>query len=283
MPALHPFGQADPRALLYQTYQLDLTDALITQVYGSKLTPAILAEGYYATPAGETGHWIASDVATFEPAQFYLPTSFTDPFGAVTSVQYDAHRIFPTEITDDLGNTTSAEHDYAALQPAEITDPNGNRTQAQYNPLGLLTAVAVMGKIGNSDGDTLADPTIKLSYDLTPRQRHTAIRQDRSPRKTRPHQHPLAHHHRLHHRRRRPRHDQGPMRARRRPPARRQRRSHPPHPASPLRPPLDRHRPHRPQQQRRSSQTIRALLLEHPPLRDRARAHRHRRHPGDHL
>ncbi|MBK8943589.1 MAG: hypothetical protein IPM79_39850, partial [Polyangiaceae bacterium] len=76
------------------------------------------------------------------------------------------------EITDDLGNTTTAEHDYAALQPAEITDPNGNRTQAQYNALGLLTEIALMGKIGSSDGDTLADPTIKLSYDLTPPAAH---------------------------------------------------------------------------------------------------------------
>ncbi len=192
LPALHPFGQADPRALLYQTYQLDLTDALITQVYGSKLTPAILAEGHYLTPPGETGHWIPSDVATFEPAQFYLPSSFTDPFGAVTSVQYDAHRIFPTEITDDLGNTTSAEHDYAALQPAQTTDPNGNRTQARYNALGLLTEIALMGKIGSSDGDTLADPTIKLSYDLTPasgtpRSVKTEAREKHGPSNTRWH------------------------------------------------------------------------------------------------
>jgi YD repeat-containing protein len=192
LPALHPFGQADPRALLYQTYKLDLTDALITQVYGSKLTPAILSEGHYLTPAGETGHWIPSDVATFEPAHFYLPTSFSDPFGAVTSVQYDAHHLFPTEITDDLGNTTTAEHDYAALQPAEITDPNGNRTQAQYNALGLLTEIALMGKIGSSDGDTLADPTIKLSYDLTPasgtpRSVKTEAREKHGPTNTRWH------------------------------------------------------------------------------------------------
>jgi hypothetical protein len=30
-----------------------------------------------------------------------------------------------------------------------------------------------MGKIGTSDGDTLADPTIKLSYDLTPASWHS--------------------------------------------------------------------------------------------------------------
>ncbi len=104
----------------------------------------------------------------------------------------DAHHLFPTEITDDLGNTTTAEHDYAALQPAEITDPNGNRTQAQYNALGLLTEIALMGKIGSSDGDTLADPTIKLSYDLTPasgtpRSVKTEAREKHGPTNTRWH------------------------------------------------------------------------------------------------
>ena len=52
------------------------------------------------------------------------------------------------------------------LAPWQITDPNGNRTQVEFDVLGLVVKSAIMGKVGDSDGDTLSDPTTTFEYDL---------------------------------------------------------------------------------------------------------------------
>src|SRR5262249_5095670 len=69
-------------------------------------------------------------------------------------------------ITDSLGNVVSAQTDYRVLAPWQITDPNGNRTQAAFDRMGRVVKTAVLGKTGSLDGDTLTDPTVKLTYDL---------------------------------------------------------------------------------------------------------------------
>ena len=45
----------------------------------------------------------------------------------------------------------SVQNDYRLLTPWEVTDPNGNTR-------GVVVQSAIMGKIGDSDGDTLAEP-----------------------------------------------------------------------------------------------------------------------------
>jgi hypothetical protein len=45
-----------------------------------------------------------------------------------------------------------------------MTDPNGNRTEVALDALGRVTALAVKGKSGGSDGDTIADPTVAFEY-----------------------------------------------------------------------------------------------------------------------
>ena len=47
-----------------------------------------------------------------------------------------------------------------------MTDPNGNQTALGFDPLGMVVATAVMGKPGANEGDTLADPTTRLVYDV---------------------------------------------------------------------------------------------------------------------
>jgi hypothetical protein len=67
--------------------------------------------------------------------------------------------------TDPLGNTVTAAHDYRVLAPSSH-DANGNRNQVAFDVLGLVVASAVLGKIGDNDGDTLDDPTSTFEYDL---------------------------------------------------------------------------------------------------------------------
>ena len=50
---------------------------------------------------------------------FYLPERYTDPFGNVTTLEYDADDLFVQSSTDALGNTTVAVEafDYRVLAP----------------------------------------------------------------------------------------------------------------------------------------------------------------------
>lgn len=72
----------------------------------------------------------------------------------------------PESATDPLGNTVTVTNDYRVLAPVLVTDPNGNRQAVALDALGMVIKTAVMGKLANSDGDTLADPTTELEYNL---------------------------------------------------------------------------------------------------------------------
>ena len=52
------------------------------------------------------------------------------------------------------------------MKTSQVTDPNDNRTRYGFTPLGMLKKTAVMGKDGESKGDTLTDPTQYLEYDF---------------------------------------------------------------------------------------------------------------------
>ncbi|HEY7768029.1 toxin TcdB middle/N-terminal domain-containing protein, partial [Longimicrobium sp.] len=169
-----PFGQQGRLGLPYESYTVALTEALLRAVFGEKLTPEVravlddaAASGYLAgtalaarlAPLDTAGqHWRRSGIAGFAPdaaEHFYLPERFTDPFGNVTRVEYDALDLFAASSTDALGNTTRVERfDYRVLAPREIADPNGNLSETYYDALGLPVAAAVKGK--GAEGDTLA-------------------------------------------------------------------------------------------------------------------------------
>ena len=47
-----------------------------------------------------------------------------------------------------------------------VTDANGNSREVTFSPLGLVTATAVMGKVGEPVGDTRETPGSRLEYDF---------------------------------------------------------------------------------------------------------------------
>jgi RHS repeat-associated protein len=183
-----PFGQHGLRALPYENYKLALTEALLDAVFAdaagnSKLDQAIddatsararlkqstvsgylsgadLAARFASVPQAELAgrYWIRSGIAGFAPdaaKHFYLPERYTDPFGNVTSVEYDTRDLIVSSSTDALGNTTSVtQFDYRVLAPREMHDINNNLSEVFFDVLGLPIAMAVKGK-GN-EGDSLA-------------------------------------------------------------------------------------------------------------------------------
>ncbi|MEO1052978.1 MAG: SpvB/TcaC N-terminal domain-containing protein [Bacteroidota bacterium] len=169
LSAVLPEGQVAFHALPYQTHQLALTPGLINNVLNNGFTrvdAAVLSEGGYQDLLSDGHYWIPSGKVVFDAAHFYLPVVQEDPFGNQGTVTYDAYHLLVNQAQDALGNVIQAQQDYRLLQPDLMTDPNLNRQAVAFDVLGMVTAVAVMGKEGSTDGDTLADPSATFAYDL---------------------------------------------------------------------------------------------------------------------
>ncbi|HRI70383.1 MAG TPA: SpvB/TcaC N-terminal domain-containing protein, partial [Polyangium sp.] len=176
-PGALPFGQVDRLALPYETYALAFTPGLLTDAFTGR-TPSIDVAAVTAlltanqTPndggyVEEDGlYWLPTGREIFDPAKFYHATKMRDVFGNETTVQYDTHCVLVESVTDALTNTIVVQNDYRVLGPVLVTDPNGNRGAVQVDELGMVVATAVMGKVGSSDGDTLADPTTQFEYNF---------------------------------------------------------------------------------------------------------------------
>jgi RHS repeat-associated protein len=164
-----PLGAIAWHALPWQSYSKAFTPDLIATALGGRATDAILAEGgYIRFLAEDDAWWVPSGRAQFSGASsFYLPDTFSDPFGNTSTVVYDDYHLAVVQATDPLGNTVFAEYDYRILAPGQVTDVNGNRASAHVDELGMVVATAIMGKAGDADGDTLAKPTTTFEYDLT--------------------------------------------------------------------------------------------------------------------
>jgi RHS repeat-associated protein len=174
-------GTLDARALPYETYTLALTDGLLNTILASKLTDNVKTalanqqtSGYLSGaelasrfPGGDDGqYWMCSGVAGFnaDAAQrFFLPDRYIDPFGNVTTLQYNLpDLLFIQSSTDPLDNTTRVTRfDFRVLAPCQIQDPNNNKSAVAFDILGMPTAMAVMGK--GDEGDALPrddDPSL---------------------------------------------------------------------------------------------------------------------------
>jgi hypothetical protein len=165
-----PLGQLQTLGLAFETYKLACTPGLITQVYGNRVSDAMLAnEGGYVHSEGDSNWWIPSGQHFFSAdpqdtpsaelararAHFFLARRFHDPFGSSFVVDYDGHDLLTTQTLDPLGNTAHAQNDYRSLQPILVTDPNGNRASVSVDALGMVVGTAVMGKVGDDEGDSL--------------------------------------------------------------------------------------------------------------------------------
>jgi RHS repeat-associated protein len=185
-------GALESLALLFETYRLAFTPGLVTTVYGSLVTDALLSgEGRYVHSDGDGNWWEPSGRMFFSAdpddgsaqeldaarAHFFMPQRFRDPFhtdGASTErfVTHDPYDLLVEETRDALGNRVTAGernvdpaqplvrrgHDYRALQPTLVMDANRNRSAVAFDALGEVAGTAVMGKPEESPvpGDRLA-------------------------------------------------------------------------------------------------------------------------------
>lgn len=170
------YGDASYHGLPYRTLTLALTPGLVDDAFNVGATRVtetmLLNDGKYVKEyldiSGSTipVYWVPSAVMAFDDTHFYNIEESTDPFGNTTEFGYDSYDLVATQTTDAVGNLMAATIDYRLMAIDETTDPNGNRQQVGFDVLGMVHKVAVMGKTSESLGDTLADPTQQLSYDL---------------------------------------------------------------------------------------------------------------------
>jgi RHS repeat-associated protein len=153
-------------ALPFQSYQLAYTPGLLENIFGpvnvtgSKIDDALMLEGGFVHSEGDNNWWIRSgtiqfldgDTASDAQNRFYIPVSYTDPYDAITKVKYDSYLIFVKETEDAMGNKSGVDlFNFRTLSPQRMKDMNDNLSEAITDELGLVKAMAVMGKGNEAD------------------------------------------------------------------------------------------------------------------------------------
>jgi RHS repeat-associated protein len=169
--AVLPLGQWDTLGLPYESYRLAFTPAVVNAHYSGKIADADFLKAGYVHFNGDANWWIPSGIAVFPndaATRFYMPRGARDPLGVETTAVFDSHHLLTerVSVTGAAWNEVRATNDYRVLGPVMITDPNRNRTAVEIDALGMVVASAVMGKVGAGEGDTLADPTERMEYEL---------------------------------------------------------------------------------------------------------------------
>jgi RHS repeat-associated protein len=169
-----PVGKLESLALPGRSYRLCHTNKTLAHYdsatngllkdYIQKLTH----DGGYTSLAGHDGFWAVDGTISFHsellasPADelsaarqsFFLPSRSTDPFGNSSSFEYDRHLLRAIKTLDAIGNTNMSEIDYRTLTPWASIDANHNRIEVAFDALGLVVAIAKLGK-GGSGSDNL--------------------------------------------------------------------------------------------------------------------------------
>lgn len=157
-----PAGELAFHALPYRTYEAVYTQGLIDKFNkdGNTLITASEIENEGGFIQDGDYWWRPSGIAVFDATHFYLPIEQADPFGQVYTTSYDAYYLAMTQTETEVSGQvirSSAELDYRSLQPMLLTDPNGNRSQVIVDELGMVTATAIMGKVGETDPGQMGD------------------------------------------------------------------------------------------------------------------------------
>ena len=157
-----PLYQLESKAIPYESYQLAYTSELVTDIFGEKVNANLLAEGKYTHSEGDNNWWIRSGTSKFlnsgenindVRSRFYAPLSYIDPYGAETKVRYyKDYFLFIEETEDAFGNTSGVEKfNFRTLSPQKMRDINGNFSEAISDELGMVKAMAVLGKGEEAD------------------------------------------------------------------------------------------------------------------------------------
>jgi len=157
-----PLHTLESLGLPFESYQLAYTPKLLTDIFVAKVDNPLMQKGKFTHSEGDNNWWIRSGHTQFletgeQPsdaqARFYLPLSYTDPYNAKTTVKYfKNYFLWIEETTDALANSSKVEtFNFFTLSPQRMKDINDNVSEVLFDELGLVKAMAVMGKGDEAD------------------------------------------------------------------------------------------------------------------------------------
>ncbi len=171
-----PLGQWDSLGLGHRSFKLAFSPDVVAAHFAGHVSDSeFFAAGYvhFSLGSGNTSSdwWIPSGTMIYPTnpqAHFFLPIGSKDASGLETRMTLDAYDLLPIKVVtmQAAWNQSSAENDYRVLSAVSITNANQNRSAVEHDELGMVIKTAVMGKVGSSDGDSLADPTTRMEYAL---------------------------------------------------------------------------------------------------------------------
>lgn len=163
-----PQGQLAYHAIPCRSYQMAGTDAMweaakekswrSTSINAPNLTPTMWQDAGYIQQ--NAAWWQPSPRTEHDASRFFLPVKQIDLFGQELILEYDTYNLALTASETSIHGKvirTTAELDYRLMQPRLVTDPNGNRSEAVFDEMGAVVAVAVMGKLLETDPAMMGD------------------------------------------------------------------------------------------------------------------------------
>lgn len=155
-------GVQESLGIGYESYQLAYTPELLQVIFGDKIADedSLMTEGRYLQQDGNW--WICSGTVQFIEAaetfldareRFYNPISYTDPFGSITQVSYYRDYFLMIASTRDAADNEVVieQYNFRTLSPIRMRDINNNLSVGLLDELGLVKAMALMGKGNEAD------------------------------------------------------------------------------------------------------------------------------------
>ena len=186
------FGVLEPKALKHEDYKAAFNKNIASAIYSEKISMASLhaklidpSQGGYVF--ADNYYWMPSGTAQYDTARFFLTTSVKDPFGHITTAEYDtSYSLFVKKVTDTTGSVVRIKtlafgnpaFNYRVLSPYIMMDINDNETAVRFDELGMTVKSFVVGKKGSDKGDEIDEsktelkgatdhPTVEILYNLT--------------------------------------------------------------------------------------------------------------------
>jgi RHS repeat-associated protein len=166
-----PHGEWDTLGLVSRRFMLAFTPSVVAANHAGHVSDADFLAAGYVHFEGDANWWIPSGTSVYPAApevHFYIPTGARDALGGETIAELDQYDLLVERVRTAGAAWTEVEatNDYRVLGPVGMVDPNKNRSAVEMDELGFVVKTAVMGKAGDADGDSLADPTARMEYEL---------------------------------------------------------------------------------------------------------------------
>lgn len=153
-----PEGQVGTKGLVTKRSALVLTDAMVSNVYGTS-APDFAALHYYRR-SDRQGWWIDQAKYVRTDDSQGLRGVITGPNGDSFEVVYDETKSYPASMTDPCGNSIHSTYDYRVSRVATLMDASGANFSASFDALARILARV-------EPGDTNSLPTLAFAYNVS--------------------------------------------------------------------------------------------------------------------